>query len=312
MLITYLNDNKMGRKKKVFIEDDASLERDDSINEVFVDDPVRELEPMERIDPIGAKVEEMNEPGLELKADEPEIGSADQELDDVSEAKEFPLIHIIVRTHDRPKYFEQCVKSIAMQRYPNKQVHVIADSPGSLAYASKWVEIGFADDVMKANPNHDPKSFGDFLLLKKRGLCQKDSDFRRHRYDLYLNERIAKIESGWIFIVDDDKELTGPYVLNHIAVLLTSDDMVVIGQHAMKVRTVPDGVYWGKLPFTRAQVDMSCFIFNAKHKALAKFDGHGAGDWRVAMNLTGALEVKWLKEVLTVADNSGNSGRPEK
>jgi cellulose synthase/poly-beta-1,6-N-acetylglucosamine synthase-like glycosyltransferase len=309
MLITYLNDNKMGRKKKVLIEDDASLERDDSINDVFVDDQVRELETMDRIEPIAAKVELAGEQGLTDSMPEPGWREVDE---DVAEVKELPEIHIIVRTHDRPKYFEQCMKSIAMQTYPNKQVHVIADSPGSFAYASKWVEIGVAYDVMKANPNHDPKSFGDFLLLKRQGMCQKDSDFRRHRYDLYLNERIAKIESGWIFIVDDDKELTGPNVLEHIAELLTSDDVVVIGQHAMKVRTVPDGVYWGKLPFTRAQVDMSCFIFNAKHKALAKFDGHGAGDWRVAMRLSGSLEVKWLKEVLTVADNSGNSGRPEK
>lgn len=308
MLITYLNDNKMGRKKKILIEDDANLERDDSINEVFVDDPVRELEPMEMIEPIAAKVEEVDEPGLELKTVLERVSA----VDDVAEGKEMPLIHIIVRTHDRPKYFQRCVNSIAMQKYPNKQVHVIADSPGSFDYAQGWVKIGFADDVMKANPNHDPKSFGDFLLLKRQGLCQKESDFRRHRYDLYLNERIAKIESGWIFIVDDDKELTGPNVLDHIAELLTGDDVVVIGQHAMTVRTVPDGVYWEKLPFTRAHVDMSCFIFNVKHKALAKFDGHGAGDWRVARRLSEKLEVKWLKEVLTVADNSGNSGRPEK
>lgn len=308
MQIIYLNDNKMSRKKKVLIEDDASLERDDSINEVFVDDPVREPEPMEMIEPIAAKVELDDEPVPELK----EVAEPDPAVEDVSEGKEMPLIHIIVRTHDRPKYFEHCVMSIAAQEYPNKQVHVIADSPGSFAYASKWVEMGFADDVMKVNPNHDPKSFGDFLLLKRHGLCQKDSDFRRHRYDLYLNERIAKIEIGWIFIVDDDKELTGPNVLDHIAELLTGDDVVVIGQHAMTVRTVPDGVYWEKLPFTRAQVDMSCFIFNVKHKALARFDGHGAGDWRVARRLSEKLEVKWLKEVLTVADNSGNSGRPEK
>lgn len=295
----------MGRKKKVLTEDVEEFIPDNSINDVFVDDPVRELEPIE---PIAAHVEQEEAPELDLEV----VAEPEPVVEEVDEVKVVPLIHIVVRTHDRPKYFERCIKSIARQKYPNKQVHVIADSPGSFAYASKWVEMGFADDVMKANPNHDPKSFGDFLLLKRQGLCQKVSDFKRHRYDLYLNERIAKIESGWIFIVDDDKELAGPDVLDHVANLLTSDDVVVIGQHAMTVRTVPDGEYWEKLPFTRAQVDMSCFIFNAKHKKLAKFDGHGAGDWRVAMRLTEKLEVKWLKEVITIADNSGNCGRPEK
>lgn len=295
----------MGRKKKVLTEDVAGFEPYNSINEVFVDDPVRELEPIER---IAANVEQEEAPELDLKV----VAEPEPVVEEVDEVKVMPLIRIIVRTHDRPKYFERCVKSIARQKYPNKQVHVIADSQGSFEYAQEWVDKGFADDVIAVNPNHNPKSFGDFMLLKRLGLCRNNSDLRKHRYDLYLNERISKIEDGWIFIVDDDKELAGPDVLDHVAVLLTSNDVVVIGQHAMTVRTVPDGEYWEKLPFTRAQVDMSCFIFNAKHKKLAKFDGHGAGDWRVAMRLTEKLEVKWLKEVITIADNSGNCGRPEK
>lgn len=221
-----------------------------------------------------------------------------------------PLIHILVRTHQRPEYFKRCVESIAGQSYKNKVVHVIADDAESEAYARKAINIGLVDDVTRIDAKK-LTDFGDFVILQKRGYCKSQTDFRKHFYDLYLNAEMERIENGYVFIVDDDKELPDAMLLNRISQNL-SEDVVVVGQYAMKKRTLPVGERWGKLPFERAHIDMGCCVFHVKHKNVAKLDGHGAGDWRMCNRLASLLNVVWMEEPFVVADNNGNIGRPER
>lgn len=223
-----------------------------------------------------------------------------------------PVIHVVIRTHDRPRYFKKCIESIAAQKYERTVVHVIADTPGSAAYVSRAVDEGLVDDLLVVNRNmkNDDSLFGNFGLLMKSGLCTKQSDYKKHWYDVYLNKKIAELEDGWVFIVDDDKEVPAG-VLKKVAPLLDDAGKLIIGQYKMKARTLPAGDLWEKRPFTRAHIDMSCIFFHAKHKELAKLDGHGAGDWRMCNELASHLEPVWLKTVFVVADNNGLSGKGE-
>jgi len=219
-----------------------------------------------------------------------------------------PLINIIIRTHNRPGYLKKCLESVQAQNYDNLFIIVIADNPESTKYAQPYLDEGMIDDLVSVVPANFKSS--DFSELKKQGLCKSDSDKDKHFYDLYLNQVIKDIEEGYILILDDDKELASENSLKNLSKKLDENSLVIV-QHALQKRTVPGNDKWKQLPFVRAHVDMACMIFHSDHKELVKFDGHGAGDWRVANKLAENLEPVWYKTVLTSADNNGNSGKPE-
>jgi glycosyltransferase involved in cell wall biosynthesis len=242
-----------------------------------------------------------------------EVSAEDTVVEDLpAEPKKMPLINIIVRTHNRPKYFLKCLHSIMATCYYPRIVHVIVDNKESMKYATDAVQNGLADSVSIANANFTDDRFGSFSELQSKGICKNNNDAKKHRYDLYLNDKLAEIHDGWIFFLDDDKEVATSNTLHNISGMLTDDDIMLIGQYKMKSRLLPDSEMWGVLPFKRAHIDMSCFIFNVKHKNLCHFDGHGAGDWRTANRMAEKLNVKWLREPFTTADNDGNSGKAER
>lgn len=236
-----------------------------------------------------------------------------QEHDGVEQKNEVrPMIHILVRTHRRPNYFKKCIESIFAQDYGSRMVHVIADDFTSEQYAKAALAEGIVDNIVRVYPAAFWNKFGDFGALKRDGICKSDKDFKRHHYDLYLNDVMEQIDDGWIFIVDDDKVLPTPNVLTLIAEHISDENTLIVGQYGMKSRKVPDGELWGKVPFTRAHIDMSCVVFHTKHKSAARLDGHGAGDWRMANRLAALpLNLVWIREPLTVADNNGNFGKGE-
>lgn len=226
-----------------------------------------------------------------------------------------PVIHIIIRTHRRPEYFKRCIESLRLQEYMSRVIHVIADDSESADYANEALNEGLIDDVIRVYPAEYTNKFGDFTALKKAGLCTKDRDNRRHFYDLYLNEVVAGIDEGWIFFVDDDKEVPAG-VLGNIADGIDNNggtpDQLIIGQYQMKTRLVPRGENWNA-PFKRGHVDMSCFVFHSKYKEFAKLDGHGAGDFRAACRLQENIKSHvWIEIPFTIADNDGNFGKTEK
>lgn len=251
------------------------------------------------------------------KTDEP-VFIQDMDIDDVFNTpgnkskvrvvKPAPVINVIVRTHRRESYFNKCIDSIVNQDYPNKKIHVTADDAMTAEYVKRAIKHGLVDFYYRVDGGmlHEPKAIFDKLV--KRELC-KPGDYFKARYNLYLNHVIERIPNGWIFIIDDDKELPHSKFLSDIAKLLISDNLMLIGQYAMKSKTVPEGDMWERLPFTRGHIDMSCFLFHVKFRDDAVFDAHKASDWRVANRLAAKLDLKWVKEPFVIADNDGNFGR---
>jgi len=240
----------------------------------------------------------------------PETAPETTAPEQIENYKELPLIHVIVRTHRRPNYFERCISSIEKQVGARKMVHVIADDAASGTYALKALQDGRIDNLINYNPADFKNDFSDFGPLARSGA--RNSDRNKHVYDLYLNRAIEQhVPSGWVIIIDDDTVLTDELTLSRISEYLTDEDTVIIGQYQMKTRVLPEGDLWGKLPFLRAHVDMSCVVFNVKHRKLAKLDGHGAGDFRMTNKLAANLKPVWVKEVFSIADNDGNFGKGE-
>lgn len=224
------------------------------------------------------------------------------------EETEAQVIHVIVRTHKRKELFEKCIESIASQDYKHKKVHVIADDDFTARYVKEHIAKGEIDFYYRVDGGMAIESAGVFKRLLRNGLV-KPRDNSRCQYNLYLNYVIRKLSRGWVFVVDDDKELPDRKVLSAIARQLTHDDVMVVGQYAMKSRTVPDGEMWKQVPFARGHIDMSCCVWHVKHRDVAVFDAHKASDWRVANYLVKVTEIKWLKRVFVKADNDGLFGK---
>jgi cellulose synthase/poly-beta-1,6-N-acetylglucosamine synthase-like glycosyltransferase len=217
-------------------------------------------------------------------------------------------IHLIVRTHKREELFRKCLESIARQDYNNRLVHVTADDDVTAKYVKRAVGDGLVDVFYRIDGSmvREPARVFE-CLLKERLVTHRDKN--KAKYNLFLNYVIGKLANGWVFIVDDDKELPHDGILTTIAKELTDNDVMLIGQYVMKSKTVPDGNMWERLPFVRGHIDMSCFVFNVKLKNIAVFDAHKASDWRIANRLAPLVKLKWIKEPFVKADNDGMFGR---
>lgn len=222
--------------------------------------------------------------------------------------KVLPVIHVIIRTHQRPNYFASCLESVIRQDYEAMKIHVVVDDQASEDYARIAFDAGLVDYMLRVNPKDFVSAFGDFEALKRKGLITKKWDHQKHVYDLYLNRATDVIEDGYVFFVDDDKYLPDDNLLHRIATNL-QEDVMVVGQYVMKSRVVPSGDMWERLPFVRGHIDMGCYVFHVKHRSFARLDGHGAGDWRFANQLAERLKVVWMEEPFVIADNDGNRGK---
>lgn len=221
-----------------------------------------------------------------------------------------PILNIIVRTHRRPAYFKKCIESIFNQNYDNIKIIVVVDDNETEAYVKPYKDDGTIDAIMRVNKS-DFKS-SDFSILQKAGVCTKLKDKDKHFYDLYINHVTSEIEDGFIWVVDDDNEIADSSTVDKIMKRLKSEEEVLFINYQMPTKKVPSDNNWKKLPFTRGDVDMSCFIWHASKSSFAQFDGHGAGDHRVANNLAKNLKPVWYKIIACLADNVGNRGKSEK
>lgn len=201
-----------------------------------------------------------------------------------------------------------CMESIAAQTYNKKLVHVIADDDITAKYVKEAVSMGLIDFYYRVDGGMLKESPLVFQKLLKQGLVKR-RDNSRCTYNLYLNSIINKLPTGWVFIVDDDKELPHEKILTTMAKYMSDEDVMVVGQYAMQSKIVPDGIMWGKVPFTRGHIDMSCCVWHVKHRDVAIFDAHKASDWRVANYLANVLKLKWVKEPFVIADNDGMFGK---
>lgn len=222
---------------------------------------------------------------------------------------ESPLVNIIVRTHDRPKYFDRCINSIIRQTYKNFQIHVIADTDISYHYAAKYADRKMVDRLIRMNPEDTEGKHGDYEALKRQGVIVNDK-FRRFWYDLYLNPVIRSIKHGWIWIIDDDKEIPDSNILEELVGNMNDEDTVIVGRYRRPKNVVPEDRFM-RYPFTRCQIDTSCILFHSKHREKAAFDGHETDDWRFVNDMCEGMKIILVEKAIVMADNNGLNGKTE-
>lgn len=197
------------------------------------------------------------------------------------------LINILIRTSDRPEYFERCINSIRNQSYSNYRIIVSADSDETVDYVRK---LGI-----------EP------IWVKKLERSQEQT----FPWNLYLNRLMDEVKEGWIVFLDDDDFYLDNDSLELITrVLPPENSMLVYCMIYPDGRVLPDDEHFGIIPFERKHISMQCFCFHSKHKNNVRFDGMRAGDYRFINKLINVLnnKVSWFPATLVGLSNFGLNG----
>jgi glycosyltransferase involved in cell wall biosynthesis len=103
------------------------------------------------------------------------------------------FFNILIRTSNRPEYFEKCIQSILRQNYTYFHVYVCYDKKESLSYLEKYDE----------NPQ-----ITHFFI--------DDASHKKYKFNLYCNTLLDKVEKGYLLFLDDDNIFIGNRALEMI------------------------------------------------------------------------------------------------
>jgi hypothetical protein len=182
--------------------------------------------------------------------------------------KEQP-INILIRTSNRKTYFETCIASVINQNYKNYKIICCYDDLTSLNYLSKY-------------------NFEFFHISYGNN--------KKHKYNLYLNDLMAKVSNGWIIILDDDDCFTNNNCLAFINEHLDDANNIYLWQYFRPDKIIfpidINNINYGEIA--------SCsFCFNNDQKNKGKFDDDEGSDFRFFKQLLQYHKIETINNVLT-------------
>ncbi len=197
---------------------------------------------------------------------------------------ELPTVNILVRTNNRPNYFNQCMDSIYMQDYKNINVLVGIDDIKSDYYTIKH----------KCTPVYYDK------IERKDG--------KHFPYNLYFNEMYKYCKDGFVMFLDDDDELNGCDAISKI--VEQNKDLLLWRVEFNGGRIVPSDANYGGLP-VECDVSGIGFAFKTKYLQDAFWDDGKRGDFRLISKLYSKINNKsWINCIFTkIQHMPGNGNR---
>ena len=200
------------------------------------------------------------------------------------------LINILTRTSDRPVYFALNRRSVLQQTYPHIR-HIIS--------ADTYSTFNYLTDIY-------PR---DKIFVK----CAKRTSSAHMPYNLYCNELMNRVESGWILFLDDDDLLMDPNSIQILVNFIQNDDNLLLWRVKFPDKIIPE--YSFGIKPTYKDIASNGFMFNAKYKNQIKWDDMTGSDYRVVNSVFNIIDIKpiWIDIVLTKINySSGTGGKGEK
>jgi GT2 family glycosyltransferase len=193
-----------------------------------------------------------------------------------------PLINILIRTSNRPNYFNGCVNSIYSQKYKNWNIIIGVDNLNSLSYTQP-------DKGRDVFYNYD-----NVIIPKPPNGVEYGIPFK---YNSYINDLQDEVKDGYIVIIDDDDKLYDEYSLQKLADAIKTNDDLVFWRVKFPNRLVPSDDNFGVEPVLR-DISGIGFSFHVKNKEI--WEPYKRGDYRVSKKLYKKIENKiFLNEILT-------------
>ncbi|MBN2714361.1 MAG: glycosyltransferase [Deltaproteobacteria bacterium] len=215
--------------------------------------------------------------------------------------KKKPLFNVIIRTHNRPNFFHDCIKSVYDQDYTNYNIYVAVDGARSLRYVCghQCAILGVGQPSEAISDKPEGVEYGEWYPAN---LCYS---------------RILRfIRTGYVLYLDDDACLANPHAMSMIAnAIEQSKSEVVFWRVVFSDSVVPDEVGWEKRSLALGNVVSSGYCHSV-HLTPSWEPWRHAG-YRTAEYLTEATKkITWLdaqtvrvqrrrKEDSTVHDKAG-------
>jgi glycosyltransferase involved in cell wall biosynthesis len=118
--------------------------------------------------------------------------------------KEEKLINILIRTSNRPEYFRTCIESVLKQKYENYRIYICFDKMESLKYLQSF-------------KNNEKIEY--FPVYKKSK--------EKYKFNLYCNNLLDKVTSGYVIFLDDDDKFCHNNVLKVLNDVTDKQTLVV-------------------------------------------------------------------------------------
>jgi len=186
--------------------------------------------------------------------------------------QELPTVNILIRTCRRKNYFNDCIKSIKEQDYPNINIIVGIE---------KYDEFSF--EYANNEKVRIVKYDNNFEIKKPP---EKTSDYGIwFPFNSYLDNLTAKVGSGWIIYIDDDDCLLIPNAISKIVSQIKTNDDLILWRAKFPIdRLIPSDENWKKNPVV-CDISGIGFCFHSQFKDKIKWGFWKRGDFRVAKKL---------------------------
>lgn len=195
-------------------------------------------------------------------------------------------INILIRTSNRPTYFQKCIQSILEQEYENYRIIICYDKDGSLTYLKKF-------------DNDSRVTYFPVSVESKE----------KYKFNLYCNILMDKVQDGWIMFLDDDDILCHNKVLSMINEYLINKTSLYIWKFLR-----PDKVIYPKdvNNIELGEIDTTSACFHSIHKKNSTWPDKQYGDYAFYSKLNNTLYIKkFINNILTQTINDniiGNFG----
>lgn len=182
-------------------------------------------------------------------------------------------INILIRTSNRPTYFQKCIQSILEQQYKNYRIIICYDKEGSLAY-------------LKEFENDSRITYFPVSVESKE----------KYRFNLYCNILMDRVEEGWIMFLDDDDMLCHDKVLSMINEHLSDKNSLYMWKFLR-----PDKVIYPKdvNNIGLGEVVSCGFTFHNIYKNKSRWPDKQYGDYAFFSGLQSCLSSCFISSIFT-------------
>jgi len=193
-------------------------------------------------------------------------------------------LNILIRTSNRPKFFESCIKSIKKQTIFHK-INIIVHSDNPADTYCNYYNLVKSNRCFEQKPRINKSWFSPF--------------------NLYFNKMYARVKEGYIMFLDDDDRFTRADSAEKILNILT-EDTLLFWRALVSERIVPNDENFRNHPVYR-DISGITFAFHSKYIPFALWDGYKQGDYRLASKLYDSIpEKNYIDEILTATQIQKN------
>lgn len=204
-----------------------------------------------------------------------------------------PVVNVLLRTANRPNFFDVSFKSIANQTYKNINIIVSIDDKANDYTIPYPVYPVFVDKNEKYEIKPNEIEYGRFLI-----------------YNLYFNHMHKRCNEGLIMYLDDDDKLNDKEAIQKIVNEYKKGNELIFWRVKIGNKIIPDNEHFGQEPVL-FNISGIGFAFHTDYINHAEWEAWKRGDYRVATKLYKTIKTKsWINELLAVSQDGAHRGLP--